>query len=317
MKFVFALLLFSCVTKNSFSQKTFQIGRQLILTTCVIDKNNKLTSNIKNILEAKLKKITGFSNINESNPLNRFILAAKVNLLTNGLTPGPPQKYVQNVQILVYIGDVETNTIYASTEVLAKGIGLNFNDAMLNIVSNINFDNEKITGFVNEGKSNILLYYKNQCDLIYKKAKLLAKNKHEDEAIYTLLQIPEASEMCYKNSLELIDEIYKSKINQEANKLFLRAKIIWASSSDKNGAVEVSKLLSSIEESAACYGDVLLFIDKINKKLFLDEKDRRDFIKKKYSDSTSLEIKKNDNIRSMAESIYRNKTIINLNQINW
>jgi Na+/phosphate symporter len=89
----------------------------------------------------------------------------------------------------------------------------------------------------------------------------------------------------------------------ECEKAFNKAKTIWFSSLDKEGAKKAGELLSRIHPSSKCIDDANKLISEIDEKLKEDEKKEWEFMIRQYEDNLAreqelLEMRKKQNARN-------------------
>lgn len=312
---IFFLALFLCFQLYSQSNKD---QNRIILNSFVIDNDNNLPEEAKNTMKTKLEQIASNNGIGGYSINPRFIIAAKINILTKDIIAGPPPMVAVNAEIVFFIGDGIDSQVYSNATISVKGVGTNENKAMINAVQNITPSNKSFIDLVTVGKAKIVNYYLEKCDFIAQKAKTLSQQRKYDEAIYELMQVPEVCKSCYEKSITLIHPIFQAKIDNESLLALSKAKNSWNSNPNRKGAEDVAALLANIDPSSLAYKDAVSFSEVIRKKIETDEKREWEFNLRKYTDGVSLEQQRMDAIRQTAIAYYQNqpKTII-YNRIIW
>ncbi|WP_016777204.1 hypothetical protein [Anaerophaga thermohalophila] len=295
---IFVLPIFAFAQK---SVKPDDFGR-IVLNT-YIPEQIELPVEAKNLLSTKLTQITSNNGIGGSSINERFIITANVNIGTKDIIAGPPQMIAQNVDVTFFVGDVIENTIFSSTTLSVKGVGTNENKAFIDALKRINVNDNRFSTLIEKGKNKIIEYYISQCDFIIKDAMTLTKLEKYNQAIYKLSLIPEVCQDCYFKSLDTLAHIFQEKIDMECEKAFNKAKTIWFSSLDKEGAKKAGELLSRIHPSSKCIDDANKLISEIDEKLKEDEKKEWEFMIRQYEDNLAreqelLEMRKKQNARN-------------------
>jgi hypothetical protein len=317
MKQIIFLFLIACSFENIKAQINIDANR-IILNSVVLDKENKIPGEAKSQLLSKLTQISSNSGMGGNAISPRFVIAAKINVQTKDVVAGPPQMIVINSDIVLFIGDAETNQVFATSIISAKGLGENENKALISLIKNINVNTKQLLELTQTGKNKIVEYYTNQCDFIIKKSQTKAQQQKFDESIYDLMQVPEVCKSCYMKCLSAVQPIYKKKIDLDGLMKLNDAKNKWNASQNRKGADDVSAILSSIDPESASYKNALSFSETIRAKIKEIEKRNWEFKMKKYSDAISLETQRIEFIRQAAIAYYQNqpRTII-YNRIIW
>ena len=314
-------IIFVFLLATSFTRTIAQINNdanRIVLNSVVIDKENKIPEEAKNQLLSKLTQISSNSGMGGYSITPRFVIAAKINVLTKDVVAGPPQMSALNYEIIFFIGDAETKLVFASVKITEKGVGTNENKALISLIQNVNVNNKQLLELIQTGKNKIVDYYSDQCDFIIKKAQNKAQQQHFDESIYDLMQVPEVCKSCYMKCLSAVQPIYKNKIDRDGLIKLNEARLKWNASPNLSGADEVSPILSSIEPESSIYKNALALVETIKAKIEEIEKRNWDFKMKKYNDAISFESQRIESARQTAIAYYQNqpKTII-YNRIIW
>jgi hypothetical protein len=311
------LPLFLLYSYNLLAQTSTNTSR-IVLNAVVFDKSNKLPGEAKSQLESKLNQIASDNGVGGNSINPRFIIAAKINIISKDIIAGPPQMVALNLEAVFFVGDAVDNQIYANTTVTLKGVGTNENKALISAVQNVAIKNEMFAELVNTGKSKIVAYYSQKCDLITKRAATLSQQQNFDQAIYELMQVPDVCKACYDRCLEAVQPIYQKKIDRESMLSLTKAKAAWSANQNINGATEAADLLGKIEPLSASFKEGLELSERIRKKVEADEKREWEFKMKGYADGVRLDELKVEASRQTAIEFYKNQPeIIIYNRLIW
>ena len=264
MKRIFIIIgLMFCVSVTITAQNQTTAGADRInLTAYVPETIEGIPEIAVNALENKLTQIitaNGFyGGYNQ-----RFIITAKINVLTKNITSTAPSMHAFTLDVTLYIGDGVSGTLFASTSTTIKGVGETETKAYLNALTNLKTESPEYQKFIEMGKNKIIAYDNANCDFIIKEADLYASTNNYQAAIAHLLQIPNACDACYSKALNAIKTTYQKYINYDCNIKLQQANAIWNAAQDYDAALKAGVLLTTVEPDAACFKDVKALFNKI------------------------------------------------------
>jgi hypothetical protein len=222
------------------------------------------TTGATSVLENKLSQIVSSNGM--GNGFSRFIITANVTVVTKDVLGTAPATYAYTLDLTLFIGDGIDGNVFASYPMTIKGVGNNETKALINALRTVDPKNKELQAFVAKAKEQIVNYYSNRCDLIIKQARMLENQNQFDEAIYSLMSIPEASS-CYTKGLDVVNEIYNQKIERECKIKLQEAKNLWSANPTIEGANKVAAILSEIDPRANCYKEVSAFATTVGKRV--------------------------------------------------
>src|SRR5574344_1750815 len=136
MKRTLQLLCLLVISITSQAQSPELDNQKIALSSYVAENCGVPVASLK-ILESKQTNIittNGFgSEINQ-----RFILTSRVNILSEDITETTPTMYAYKLSFDLFIGDGLSGTIFASTQVEAKGVGPTKDKAFLQALKALN-----------------------------------------------------------------------------------------------------------------------------------------------------------------------------------
>ncbi len=281
-------IILICFSTQLFSQnnsgKADDFGR-IILNIYIPDQVEGLTPSAHNVLSSKLSQIATMNGLGGNGFDQRFILTANVDVLSKDITPTAPPMQAYTLEITLYVGDGYDGTLFARQSVILKGVGENETKAYLSALKNLKTDNPDFQKFLAQGKLKIIEYYNSRCDFIIKQAQALESQGNYEEAIYSLMVVPEVCADCYTKCMDLVGVIYQKMIDHECKMLLAQANNAWNLGQDSNAASTASEYLSQIDPQSVCFNDALALSDKIAKRI--RELDQREwnFQMKRYQDN--------------------------------
>lgn len=252
----------------------------------VIDE--KIPEEAARLLETKLQSALTTNGYADNGYTERFVITAKVDITQKDITPTTPARISEKMDITLMVGDVVEDKLFASVTIQTAGIGINENKAFISAFRNIRGDNPKIQQMLNEAKIKITDYYTNHCSEFLQRAQELTESQNYDESIALLVSIPNVCNDCFSQCQQQAEVTYQKKINSEAIELIERAKTIWATNQNANGANEVANIICQINPKSANYAQVLSLRNAISSKLQADAKQEWDFKMKQYEDNQAF-----------------------------
>lgn len=253
MKRTLQLLCLLVISITSQAQSPELDNQKIALSSYVAENCGVPVASLK-ILESKQTNIittNGFgSEINQ-----RFILTSRVNILSEDITETTPTMYAYKLSFDLFIGDGLSGTIFASTQVEAKGVGPTKDKAFLQALKALNPQSSAIKRFVNEGKKKIIDYYNLNGSAIIKRAKTLASRQQFDEAMWELSSIPESCSTYYNQANDLIVQFYQKQINHEGASMLAEARAIWNTGQNREAADKAGTILSQINPQSSAFKD--------------------------------------------------------------
>lgn len=248
-----------------------------------------LSSSSCRLLQTKMTQILTSNGISKDTPSNRFVLTAKANVLNKDIIAGSPTRISEQIELTFIIGDVIDNIKYGTYVLLLTGVGLNEEQALQQAIKNVKTNDTGIDRFIDDSKAKIVEYYCENETKIISNADVLASQGRYEEALYSLSMVPDAYGSLYSICQEKMLEINRQKVNEEGKTLLSQAKAIWAKSPDGNGAEAIYPLITAINPSADCFGEVDSFLKQITTKLLDDDRREWDFKMKQYEDAKARE----------------------------
>lgn len=266
MKKIILLPIFALWFSGAFAQSDESMtndAARITLAAYVPQQIDKMPDAAGSILANKLSQIVTQNGMGGAANNERFIITANIDVISKDLTPTAPSMTALVLEVTLYIGDGIAGTKFSSTAISVKGVGENETKAYITALKGINPKGLTIQDFVANGKSKIIAYYNSKCDFILKEAQTLAGQNKFDEAIFTLVGVPEVCKSCYDKCMDAIAPLYKKQIDNDCKVKLAQATNHWSASQTIEGAYEAAELLSTIDPAAACFGEVKALSKKI------------------------------------------------------
>lgn len=284
-KIAICLLIGAIVTTRIFAQSiTGQIGLYSIVN------NDNLSAESARILKNKIDNIVASNGYGSYSYIDRFVLSASVDVISNNITPTNPPRVSKSIDITFIVGDVIENVTFASCVISSQGLGLNDNKALINAFSAITASNPSIQQMLSTAFSSISTYYGSNQEKFINQANAIARKGDFDEAIAYLMSIPPIDDNCYQACQDAAIAIYKLKVNTTSSFSYQSAKEAWVGNKTKEGAKKSLALLKQVDPASDCYSSALVLWDEISQKLDSDEREAKEMAMLQYNDKQKFKM---------------------------
>lgn len=233
----------------------------------------------------KMQQALSLCGISDNGYVTRFVMAAKVDITLRDIVPSTPARISQKMDVTFMVGDVIDNKIFDSYTLSLSGIGTNEIKAFISAFQQLQPMNANLQAMLASAKEKIVSYYTDNCNAIIGRAKTLASLQKYDEAIFSLISVPNVCDDCFMSCQKEATIIFQQKIDAESAKLLQKAKTEWSVSPNAAGAMKVSSLIGAINPKASNYNEVIALRELVAAKLKADEKQAWEFEMKKYEDN--------------------------------
>ena len=257
-------------------------AQTISINALVVDEN--IPEEATRQLETKLQSALTANGYADNGYTERFVLTAKVNITQKDIASTTPVRISEKMDIILMVGDVVENKNFASVTIQTTGIGINDNKAFISAFHKINGNNPQIQQMLNDAKTKITDYYTVHCPEIIIRAQGLVSKQAFDEAISLLTSVPNLCEDCFIKCQQQSIAIYQQKIDYEATELLEKAKTIWATHQNVDGANKVADIIGQINPQSTHYAQIVSMREIVSAKLNADERRDWDFKMKQYED---------------------------------
>lgn len=270
-------ILFACalaVTWMADAQNRLSdVGR--ITIHAVVPESEYLSYEPAKLLETKLSQIITNNGIGDNEQCVRFVLTAKLNVITKDILPGLPQRVSQKIDATLSLGDVVEDKVYSQTTLSLVGVGQSIDKSYIAAINTLNPQNKAIKAFLEEGKLKMLDYYQTHCEDLMAEAQQLSSQQCYEDALFLLSSIPDVCADCFDRASQLVDKVYGEMIEVRGGELYDRAYAAWANNPTREGATEATRLLSQINFAASVQPKAQKLLAEITEKM--NEIDRREW----------------------------------------
>lgn len=239
----------------------------------------------QNYLLTRLQTALNADGVSIDPAMGQFIVCGKFNHVVEDVLAGPPKQYALHTTLTLYIGDVNSETVYASTALELRGVGNSTERAYINALRTVNGKNKQIESFIATAKRKIMAYYDQNYPQIIAKAERAAAQHNYDEALWIATSIPECC-AGYAQACTVVNKYFQSYIDQQGIALYNRANAIWSSAHNAESARQAFAYLVQIDPESSAYAAAQTLAAEMKASV----KDDRQFeLREKYHDAVDLE----------------------------
>jgi hypothetical protein len=293
---IFLTALFPMLSMGQSSLgKTDDLGR--IAIAAVVPDEAGIPGGAQRMLQNKLNQVATLNGLGAMQG-SQFAILPMVSVVSKDVTPTAPPMVSLIVDVTLYIVDAKSQNIFSQTTIQLKGVGNNDERAYTQALNNLNPRHGQFRGFVEKGKEKIVEFYNSQCDVIISSAKALAGQKKYDEALYTLLSVPDVSRECYDKCMQVSLDIYQEYANQQCEQYLAAARAAWAG----KDLPKVEENLSKITPEMSCYPKAQELVETVTASVEAEGASAWSYKMKKYDDSVDIEKMKIQAGKEVAQS---------------
>jgi hypothetical protein len=255
-------------------------------------------------LESKIVQIVTTSGVSASNYTVQFVIYPKFTVYETDVAEGGMQNVtVVTAELSLFIKQIDNGSLFGSMIKKIRGGGKNAQSALNNAITSISATDSQFKNFIAAAQKKIVQHYEAKCADLQKKAENLASMKRYDEAVGILAAIP-SEVSCWPQVQSRLIGLYKLYQDKQCVRDIQNAQIELAA----NNYTAALRLLSRVDPSSACFGQVQDIVKSIDPKV--DEEDKRiwEAQMKIYGDAVELEKHRMSAIKDVAVAYYQSKT---------
>lgn len=205
-----------------------------------------------NYLNNRLVQLLTAKGVSPDPGLGQFFIAGKFSHLLEDVLPGPPMQTALHTTLTLYIGDMASETVYATTTLELRGVGTSDQRALINAMRPINAKNSGIADFIEAGKTKVIDYFNKEYPQILRRAERMANSHDYEAAMWQLASVPECCDG-YDQVERAILKYFKAFIDQQGQALYAKAYAVWSSDPTAAGAAEAYEYLMQIDPESSYY----------------------------------------------------------------
>lgn len=262
--------------------KTDDLGRVAI--SAIVPDEAGVPGGAQQMLQNKMMQIATSNGLG-SVAGSQFAMVPMISIISKDVTPTAPPMVAINMELSFYIIDIQSQTIFSQTSIALKGVGKSDDAAYAQALKNVNPRLGQFRGFIEKGKEKIIEFYNSQCDVIISRSKALAGQKNYEEALYTLMSVPDISRECFDKCMAISMDIYQEYANQQCNVYLSAAKAAWAG----KDLPKVEENMGKITPDMECYPQAEQLIAQITAAVEAEGASSWSFKMQRYDDSVDMQ----------------------------
>lgn len=255
-----------------FSVNSFALGIPIFPAHLVSD--YELPSKIDNSLRIKMMNVLSKTGISSINPyLASFALQPQIAINNEEYSGGYQPTYKITFDITFSIVDVHTAKVITSKSYSIVGRGQSKANAISKALMEVDINGEDFFSFINDAQGMVLSYAEKSAVESINKARSAFKSHNYEQALYILNTIPDGVSV-YNRVLEEMDISYKAYCESRGKELLLKAKAVWSSKQNEEGAQEAAKYLMDIPVYSSSVSSAEYLMKEMSRRIqFLDARE--------------------------------------------
>ncbi len=266
MKFLNILTVFICVGMLVFSGTLLAQNSEELLDdysrislNVFVPDDSPLTPTTRKLLTGKLQQIVARQGMGGEGTDPRFIITGNAFELTKDILGTAPPMHAVTLEVTFYIGDGIEGKLFSTHSKTVRGVGSNPTKAEINALKNIKSSDPEFEAFIESAKAEILAYYNTQCEFILKESRAQFDQREFDEAVLTLMQVPQVCTECFDKAMAMTTEIQLARMEYECQTNINQSKAAIAKEEWEKAADFIALYTPDFE----CYSEVKQIITQI------------------------------------------------------
>lgn len=237
------------------------------------------------VLYQTLSRIATENGLSTDSQNSPFVLTAHCDVIDKSNLPGPPVQTIYNIGMTLYIADTYSHKKFATSYIVLNGAGTGEVKSYIDAFKRISAGKAEIQALMERGKANMMEYYNTRYQDIISEARRLEALQDYEEALTTVLSIPDCSKGGKEASRYAL-QLYTRHLDRMNLFLLNRATGLWNAGQNQETAYSVCFLLSQIDPDASCYADAVNLMKDVKSQVRSDI----DFeMRQKYNDRLNIE----------------------------
>lgn len=197
---------------------------------------------------------------------SQFVLTANLVVLDKQATATTPVQFMVDLEVSVYLLDVEEGVAIDEMSFNVKGVDRLENKAMIQAINTIKPKSTKTAQFMANCRQKIIDYYNARIPVILTKSKSLADRDEYEEAIYLLSGVPECIDQ-YPQVADMMTQVYVKMLDRDALAAIKTAK---GQIAIKNYE-EAFDALEAVHPSSTHYKEAVGMINQVKQQILAKE----------------------------------------------
>jgi len=191
-------------------------------------------------LEARLSRVltgTGLASVPGG---ANFVMYPSLVVLEERFVEGSRSMMVVKLDLSLFVKSVSDGVLFASISKVVGGAGRTRNAALVNAVSSLQGNDPDLRDFSRAARDRILDYYSQRCDQIILDAQTAAQTGHVDQALASLLGVPDVVTDCHPAASAAAVAIFSAYQRQQCESGIRKARAAMAVDNFEDAIAQVS-----------------------------------------------------------------------------
>ena len=191
-------------------------------------------------LEARLSRVltgTGLASVPGG---ANFVMYPSIVVLEERLVEGSRSMVVVKLDLSLFVKSVSDGVLFASISKVVGGAGRTRSAALVNAVSSLQGNDPDLRDFSRAARDRILDYYSQRCDQIILDAQTAAQTGHVDQALASLLGVPDVVTDCHPAASAAAVAIFSAYQRQQCESDIRKARAAMAVDNFEDAIARVS-----------------------------------------------------------------------------
>ena len=289
---------------------------ELPLMIVVPQQTVELSTMAESQLTAKIRQIVTQNGMSGGTNFSNFCIVANLVETSKQVTSGLRPLVTVTTALELYIANTRTGDKFGSTAINLSGAGKNEKMAYMAAVSSLNPGTTALQSFLKSAKKKIIAYYDAQTNNIIRQAKSLSTQQDFEQALFLLSSIP----TCV-NKYDVVEEAILSTmqtyVNQDCTAKINKARQVWNTTQDREGAKLAGAYLAAINPAAQCFDEAAELANEIHERIGEEwewAKDMKEFSKEMARSQVDLEKMRIEAARAIGEAYGQNQPNVTIHQ---
>jgi hypothetical protein len=195
-------------------QQILQFDGKVKLTV-MVPADQGLAPEENKALESKMIQMVSANGIGGMGGNPRFIIAPIVSVLKKEATSTAPVRYSINYEVVFYVADILTGSVYGSYGMKYNGVESSETRAFLTGFENLNVNDAGLQQFLKTAQDKIIKYYNDNSDKLIAEANSIASQKKYTQAIALLESIPMEADVAFGKASKISPQIFQQYLDNE------------------------------------------------------------------------------------------------------
>ncbi|MCH8145997.1 MAG: hypothetical protein IIA55_14890 [Gemmatimonadetes bacterium] len=226
--------------QNARLRPVIDMGKSIPISVRVPPAMPGIDQAVRTQLEARLSRVLTGTGLAAVPGGANFVMYPSLVVLEERIVEGSRGMMVVKLDLSLFVKSVSDGVLFASISKVVGGAGRTRNAALLNAVSSLQGNDPDLRDFSQAARDRILDYYSQRCDQIILDAETAAQTGNVDQALASLLGVPDVVTDCHQAASDVAVAIFISYQQQQCESHIRGARASMAVDNFGEAIVQVS-----------------------------------------------------------------------------